>query len=90
MVGPPKNCMVNPQNHGQRQVTGDFPSGPVVKDLSSKTGDMGSILGWGTKFSNAMEQLSLQAPTKDPMYHDKTQSTQINKYFFKKNKWLFL
>ena len=82
MLGPPKNHMVNPQNHGQRQMTWDFPGGPVVKNLSSKTGDTGSILGWGTKISNAMEQLSLHAPTKDPMYRDKTQSSQTNTYFF--------
>ena len=27
----------------------DFPSGPVIKDLPSKAGDVGSIPGWGTK-----------------------------------------
>ena len=78
--------MVNPQNHGERQMTWYFPGDSVVKNLSSKTGDTGSILGCGTKISNAMEQLSLHAPMKDPMYHDKTQSSQTNKYFFKKNK----
>ena len=35
----------------------DFPGGPVVKNLSSKAGDEGSIPGQGTKSLHAMEQL---------------------------------
>ena len=38
---------------------GDFPSGPVVKTLSSKAGDTGSIPGWGTKIPHTSGQLSL-------------------------------
>ena len=42
---------------------GDFPSGPVVKTLSSKAGDTGSIPGWGTKIPHTSGQLSLSATT---------------------------
>ena len=38
--------------------TWNFPSGPVVKNLPSNAGDMGSILGPGTKVPHATEQLS--------------------------------
>ena len=41
----------------------DFPGGPVVKNLLSNAGDMGSISGWGTKIPHALGQLSLRAPT---------------------------
>ena len=37
----------------------DFPSGPVVKNLPSKAGDVGLIPGWGTKIPQAIGQLSL-------------------------------
>ena len=33
----------------------DFPGGPVVKNLLSNAGDMGSILGWGTKIPHAIQ-----------------------------------
>ena len=32
----------------------DFLGGPVVKNLSSNAGDVGSIPGWGTKVPNAL------------------------------------
>ena len=32
----------------------DFPGGPVVKDLPSNEGDVGSSPGWGTKIPQAM------------------------------------
>ena len=32
-----------------KMVLGDFPGGPVVKNLPSNEGNTGSILGWGTK-----------------------------------------
>ena len=32
----------------------DFPHGPVVKNLSCNTGDVGLILGQGTKMPHAM------------------------------------
>ena len=40
---------------------GDFPSGPVVKNLSSNAADTGSIPGWGTKIPHTSGQLSLRA-----------------------------
>ena len=36
----------------------DFPGGPVVKNLPSNAGNMGSILGRGTKIPHAVGQLS--------------------------------
>ena len=33
----------------------DFPDGPVVKNLPCNAGDVGSILGWGTKIPQAMQ-----------------------------------
>ena len=40
----------------------DFPSGPVVKILPCNAGDMGSILGLGTKVSQATKQLQQLSP----------------------------
>ena len=37
----------------QEQVSWDFPGGPVVKNLPSSAGDMGSISGQGTKIPGA-------------------------------------
>ena len=37
---------------------GDFPGGPVVKDLPCSTGDSGSIPVWGTGILHAVGQLS--------------------------------
>ena len=37
---------------------GDFPGGPVVKNLPSNAGDAGSIPGQGTKIPHAAGQLS--------------------------------
>ena len=36
----------------------DFPGGPVVKNLPSSAGDVGSIPGRGTKIPHATGQLS--------------------------------
>ena len=44
----------------------DFPGGPVVKNLPSNTGDVGSISGWGTKIPHAAGQLSPCATTTEP------------------------
>ena len=38
--------------------TRDFPGGPVVKNLPSNAGDVGSIPGRGTKIPHAVGQLS--------------------------------
>ena len=47
---------------------GDFPGGPVVKNLPSNAGDTGSIPGQGTKIPHAMRQLeSLHAATTEPL-----------------------
>ena len=40
---------------------GNFPSGPVVKNLLCNAGDAGLIPGGRTKIPNAAEQLSLHA-----------------------------
>ena len=45
---------------------GDFPGGPMVKNLPSNAGDVGSIPGWGTKIPHAVGQLSLCATTTEP------------------------
>ena len=41
-----------------RRNCGDFPGGPVVKNLPCNAGDVGSSPGWGTGISHASEQLS--------------------------------
>ena len=41
----------------------DFPGGPVVKNLPSNAGDVGSIPGQGTKIPHAAGQLSPRATT---------------------------
>ena len=33
---------------------GDFPGGPVIKNLPFNAGDTGAIPGWGTKIPQAM------------------------------------
>ena len=37
----------------------NFASGPVVKNLPSNAGDVGSIPGWGAKILHVVGQLSL-------------------------------
>ena len=49
-------CWV-PSGHLQSN-TGDFAGGPVVKYLSCKAGDSGSIPGQSTEIPHATEQLS--------------------------------
>ena len=48
---------------------GDFPGGPVVKNLPSNAKDVGSIPGQGTKILHALGQLSLGAATTEPASH---------------------
>ena len=48
---------------GMEKQTRDFPHDPVVKNLPSNAGDMGSILSRGTQFPQAAEQLSLDTTT---------------------------
>ena len=44
-----------------------LPGGPVVKNLPSYAGDLGSIPGWGTKISCALGQLGPLAATTESM-----------------------
>ena len=46
---------------------GDFPGGPVVKNLPSNAGDAGSIPGQGTKIPHAAGQLGPHATTTEPV-----------------------
>ena len=39
----------------------NFPGGPVVNNLPSEAGDLGSIPGWGTKIPHATGQVGLHA-----------------------------
>ena len=45
---------------------GDFPGGPVVKNLPCNAGNVGSIPGRGTKTSQAAEQLSPGTQLENP------------------------
>ena len=65
----------------------DFPGGPVVKNLPSSVGDVGSIAGGGTKTPQAAEGLSPSTTlesrcteTKDPAGR---RQSQIHKQFLK-------
>ena len=50
----------------------DFPGGPLVKNLPSKAGDVGSIPGQGTKIPQTARQLRPCAKTKErPECHNK-------------------
>ena len=54
----------NPKEQGR-----DFPGGPGVKNLPAKAGDMGLILGLGTKILHASGQLSLCTTSIEPLYY---------------------
>ena len=49
--------------------TGDFPGGPVVKNLPCNAGDTCSVPGQGNKLPHALKQLSPHAVTPEPMHH---------------------
>ena len=49
----------------------DFASGPVVKNLPSNAGDVGSIPGLGTKIPHAVGQLSPSTQMKMECSHRK-------------------
>ena len=53
----------NPKEQGR-----DFPGGPGVKSLTAKAGDMGLILGLGTKILHASGQLSLCTTPVEPLH----------------------
>ena len=68
-----------------------FPDGPVVKNLPSNAGDMGSIPGWAAKIPRAEGQTSLHVTTGETSTHHNewfvclnSEPVQPNKYFFKK------
>ena len=50
-------------NKHKNNIPGDFPGGPVVKNLLSNAGHMGLIPGWGTNIPHAMGQPSPRATT---------------------------
>ena len=50
-----------------QKICGDFPGGPVVKNLPSNAGDAGSIPCRGTKIPHAVGQLSPCATTTEPV-----------------------
>ena len=51
-----------------KRSTRDFPGGPVVKNLPSNAGDVGSITGQGIKITHATGQLSPHAL--EPTHHN--------------------
>ena len=65
-------------NKHKNNTPGDFPGSPVVKNLLSSAGDMGSILGWGTEIPHAMGQLSPCATTTESM-HSTARVPQLEK-----------
>jgi len=53
-----------------RKMEGDFPGGPVVKNLLSNSRDTGLIPSWGTEIPHAMGERSLCATTRAPFCHN--------------------
>ena len=49
-----------PKKKKKNPTRGNFPGGPVVKNLPCNAGDVGSIPGQGTKIPHAAGQLSLR------------------------------
>ena len=49
---------------------GDFPGGPVAKNISCNAGDANLIPGQETKILRAVEQLSLLATTEESAHHN--------------------
>ena len=54
-----QNPLMAPPAWRKKPEFGDFPGGPVVKNLPSNAREMGSSIGRGTKITHAREQLSL-------------------------------
>ena len=48
---------------------GDFPDGPVVRNLPCNAGDLSSIPGQGTRIPRAAGQLGWQVATTEPVLH---------------------
>ena len=55
----------------------DFPGGPGVKNLPSNAGNVGSVLGRGTKIPPATEQLTHVLQLLSP--HSRTQALHLDK-----------
>ena len=49
---------------------GDFTGSPVIKNLPSNAGDVGSIPGYGIKILHAVGQLRPCAATTQPVHHN--------------------
>ena len=49
-----------------KNIAGDFPGGPVVKNPPSSAGDPGLIPGQGTRIPHAAGQLSPRTTTTEP------------------------
>ena len=62
-----------------KSVPWDFPSNPVVKNMSCNAGVMGSTPGWGAKIPYTREQLSHAAQLGSLLAAIKTQDCQIDK-----------
>ena len=54
----------------KKQQLGDFPGGPVVKNLLCNAGDTVSIPGQRTKIPHALEQLSPYTATPKSVGHN--------------------
>ena len=53
-----------------KNAMGDFPGGPVVKNLPSNAGNVSSIPDQGTKIPHAKGQLSPHTETTKPVSHN--------------------
>ena len=51
----------------EKGIACDFPGGPVIKNLPSSAGDVGSITGQRTKIPHAAGQLSLCATARESL-----------------------
>ena len=60
----------NPKNPIKKWAERDFPGSPVVKNLPSNAGDVGSTPGQGTKIPHATGHLSLRTTTTEPACHN--------------------
>ena len=49
---------------------GDFPGGPVIKNLPCNAGNVGLIPGQGIKIPHAMEQVRPHDATTEPANHN--------------------
>ena len=71
----------------QKIETGDFPGGPVVKNLPSNTEDASSVPGQGIKIPHTVGQLCPHAATRESLSTVvKTQSSSPTKKKKKKKK----